>query len=300
MVHGPPVNSNSLRRFQILTSASRSSISVTKRGRVSRRSRLGQNFLIDRRIARRIVSAAELDADDQVLEIGPGRGALTGLIAERCSRLVAVELDSELAAGLPAKLGPDRDVTVVNANALEFDPSEYFDQPYKLIANLPYYVATAIIRRFLAADPRPQRMVVMVQREVAESIAASPGRMSLISVMVQIHGAVRVVCSVPARAFRPRPQVTSAVIRIDTYDQLVVPVNDPDAFVEFAAAGFRAPRKQIRNSLRLGLNIAADVCSAALAAAQVDGERRPATLSLDEWVRLYTTWVGMKRAEGSA
>ena len=296
-MHGPPVNLNHFRRFPIPTPVTRTSKTAARGGRHGGRSQLGQNFLIDRRIARRIVNAADLAPDDQVLEIGPGRGALTGLIAERCSRLVAVELDPELAAGLPSRLSPDRDVTVVNIDALELDPSRYFDGPYKLIANLPYYVATAIIRRYLTVQPKPRSMVVMVQREVAQNIAATPGRMSLISVMVQLHGSVRMVASVPPRAFRPRPRVTSAVIRIDPFGQPVVPIDDPDAFVEFAAAGFRAPRKQIRNSLRLGLGATLTESSAALAASDIDGERRPATLSLDEWARLYTVWVGRKRAE---
>ena len=133
-------------------------------------------------------------------------------------------------------------------------------------------------------------MVVMVQREVAASIAASPGDMSLLSVMVQLYGAPKILFSVPPRSFRPMPKVTSAVIRIDLYDRPTVAVADSDSFIEFAAAGFRAPRKQISNSLQLGLNADSGPVRAALAVAGIEGSRRPSTLSLSEWGDLYNAW----------
>ena len=290
MVHGPPFKFNHRRRFPIPTSATR-----IRRG-VPRRTRLGQNFLTDRRVARRIIDAADLAPDDQVLEIGPGRGALTSLIALRCERLVAVELDPELASSLRTRLAAALHVTVLSQDALEFDPGQYFAAGYKLIANLPYYAATAIIRRYLTCGPKPHSMVVMVQREVADNIVARPGRMGLLSVMVQLHGSPNLICSVPPSAFRPRPQVTSAVIRIDPYNRPAIPVDDPQAFVEFAAAGFRAPRKQLRNSLRIGLDAPHDEVAATLDASCIDGSRRPATLSLEEWGRIYSAWRDAARA----
>ena len=261
-----------------------------RRPRACKRSRLGQNFLVDYDVAKRTVAAAQLSDRDEVLEIGPGRGALTRILAHRAARLVAVELDPELSDALAGRFAERENLTVVNRDALVFDPADHFDDGYKVVANLPYYAATPIIRKFISAAPRPKSMVVMVQKEVAANIAAAPGDMGLLSVMVQLYGAPRILFSVPPKAFRPAPKVTSAVMRIDLYDRPAVPVNDPDSFIEFAAAGFRAPRKQLGNSLQLGLNAAAEPVRAALAAAGIDARRRPATLSLSEWATLYNAW----------
>lgn len=223
---------------------------ATIRQRTRRRARLGQNFLADRRVARRIVQAAGVEPDDHILEIGPGRGALTRDLAARAARLVAVELDAALAAGLRAKLADRPNVRVIAEDALAFDPRPHFaegDRPYKIVANLPYYAATPIIRRFIAFDdPRPDSLTVMVQREVAESIAAAPGRMTFLSVAVRLYADARVLFAVPPRAFRPAPKVASAVVRIEPRAAPAIPPDAaPDDFLTFAAAGFRAPRKQI-------------------------------------------------------
>ena len=269
---------------------------TNRRHVTSGRSRLGQNFLIDYDVAKRTVAAAQLTDSDEVLEVGPGKGALTRILVHRVNKLVAVELDSGLARSLSYRFSESANITVVNRDALDFDPAEHFTDCYKVVANLPYYAATPIIRKFLTAMPRPKSMVVMVQREVAANIAALPGNMTLLSVMVQIYGAPKILFSVPPRSFKPVPKVTSAVLRIDLYERPAVNVGSPDSFIEFAAAGFRAPRKQIRNSLRLGLNADADSVSAALDKARVDGSRRPATLSLSEWASLYESWNGVPRA----
>ena len=203
---------------------------------------------------------------------------------------MAVELDTELANSISHRFAERENLTVLNQDALDFDPARFFSDGYKIVANLPYYAATPIVRKFISARPRPHSLVVMVQREVAANIAASPGDMSLLSVMVQLYGAPRILFSVPPRCFRPMPKVTSAVMRIDLYDRPVVPVNDPDSFIEFVAAGFRAPRKQLRNSLQLGLKSDPETVRVALAAAGIDGRRRPATLSLSEWTSLYNVW----------
>ena len=254
-------------------------------------SSLGQNFLIDRTVARRIVGAAEIGPDCEVLEIGPGRGALTRLLVRRALRVVAVEIDSELAAELPDRVGDSGSLTVVHQDALEFDPAAHFCRPYKLVANLPYYVATPIVRRFLAVHPKPSAIVVMVQREVADNMTARPGRMGLLSVMVQLHASAKTLFSVQPSAFRPRPKVASAVVRMEPLDEPAVWVADTESFISFVAAGFRAPRKQLRNSLKLGLQAPADVVSGSLTQARIEGSRRPATLSLDEWGDLYSAWL---------
>ncbi len=257
-----------------------------------RRARLGQNFLADRRVARRIVQAAGVETDDRILEIGPGRGALTGYLAERAERVVAVELDSELARELRAKLADRPNVAVIDGDALAFDPRPHFaeERPYKIVANLPYYAATPIIRRYVAAVPRPDSLTVMVQREVAESVAAAPGRMAFLTVAVRLYADARVLFAVPPRAFRPAPKVASAVVRIVPRAVPAVPLDAADDFLDFAAAGFRAPRKRIRNSLRHGLNIPAADIDAVLESAGIDGARRPAGLDMPEWTALYAAW----------
>ena len=272
--------------------AIRTNRSVAKAGR----SRLGQNFLIDYDIAKRTVAAAQLSDDDEVLEVGPGKGALTRILVHRARKLVAVELDPDLSNSLSGRFAEFENFTVVNRDALDFDPGDFFTDGYRVVANLPYYAATPIIRRFLTTNPRPKSLVVMVQREVANSIAASPGNMTLLSVMVQIYGAPKALFSVPPRSFRPMPKVTSAVLRIDLHDSPAVSTGSPESFIEFAAAGFRAPRKQIRNSLRLGLNAGADSIRHALDVAGIDGSRRPATLSLSEWASLYEGWNRVQNA----
>ncbi len=263
---------------------------TNRRSATRGRSRLGQNFLVDYDVAKRAVAAAQLTDTDEVLEIGPGKGALTRILVHRVPKLVAVELDPELSDTLSRKFVEFENFTVVNQDALAFDPGEFFTDGYKVVANLPYYAATPIIRKFISGYPRPRSMVVMVQREVAASIAASPGNMSLLSVMVQLHGAPKILFSVPPRSFRPMPRVTSAVIRIDLHEQPPVAVNCPDLFIEFAAAGFRAPRKQISNSLQLGLNADSGPVRVALNVAGIEGSRRPSTLSLSEWGDLYNAW----------
>ena len=164
------------------------------------------------------------------------------------------------------------------------------DIAYKLIANLPYYAAQPIIRRFLEAAHKPTLMVVMVQREVARTMTASPGDMSLLSVATQLYGKPRIVASVPPRAFRPAPKVTSAIVRIDVLPEPALPLDSINTFFTLARAGFSAPRKQVHNCLQQGLSVTRDEAEAMLSDAGIDPKRRPQTLSLDDWGSLYAAW----------
>lgn len=255
------------------------------------RKALGQHFLVDGRILNRLLTAADLTPQDVVLEIGPGRGALTRQLLRRAARVIAIELDAALAAALPARLGHPPHLEVVNADARTVDLAALLTAatPYKVIANLPYYAANPILRRFLELDAayRPQLLTVMVQREVAESIAAAPGRMSLLSVAVQYYALPKLICAVPPAAFRPPPKVASAVVRLDLRPQPAVAVADSAAFFALVRAGFAAPRKQLRNSLGQGLRQPGSAIDPLLAAAAIDGRRRAETLSLEEWAALY-------------
>ena len=253
---------------------------------------LGQNFLVDRRIVSRIIAAADLTHTDTVLEIGPGRGILTRSLAKRAASLTAVELDDDLAARLTIEFAEQSHVRIVHADAreIEIEPIVPHDSPYKLIANLPYYAAQPIIRRFLEARHKPTLMVVMVQREVARNMTAAPGEMSLLSVATQLYGKPRIVSSVPPRAFRPAPKVTSAIVRIDVFPEPALPLDSIDSFFTLVRAGFSAPRKQIHNCLQQGLAIPRTESEAVLSAAGIDPRRRPQTLSLDDWGSLYAAW----------
>ncbi len=260
---------------------------------------LAQNFLIDRRIVGRIIAAAEIDPADAVVEIGPGRGILTRPLAAAAGSLVAVELDAALASALSAEFAAHPTVRILHSDArtVGIDALGVEGKPYKLVANLPYYAAMPIVRRFLELAQKPSRLVVMMQREVARSMTALPGDMSLLSVATQIYGKARIVATVPPRAFRPAPKVTSAVVRIDTLPRPALDLDSVDAFFTLVRGGFSAPRKQLRNCLQLGLRIEREQARALLDAADIDFRRRPQTLSIDEWGWLYAAYRQSPAAE---
>jgi 16S rRNA (adenine1518-N6/adenine1519-N6)-dimethyltransferase len=256
------------------------------------RKALGQHFLVDNSILDRIAAAAELTPEDVVVEVGPGLGALTRRLVQQAGRVAAVEMDADLAVSLPARLGNPSNLTVVEADARTVDIVSLVgkDIPYKVVANLPYYAANPIIRRFLESEPRPWLMVVMVQREVAQSMTASPGEMGILSVAVQYYAIPSLVCDVPPRAFRPSPKVTSSVLKLRLRERPSVEVADPEAFFTTVQAGFSAPRKQLRNSLSQGLGVSGEEAGRLLILAEVDWKRRAETLSLEEWARIYHVW----------
>ena len=256
---------------------------------------LGQNFLVDQRALERIVEAAELGPEDIVLEIGPGLGALTRLLAAEAGRVVAVELDQRLVEALKQTATAKADlpnVEIIHGDILELNPADLLEQQrdnfqYKVVANLPYYITSAIIRHLLTAEVRPKLMVVTVQLEVARRITAEPGEMSLLAVSVQFYGRPRIVARIKAGAFYPSPQVDSAVIRIDLDDYPVVEVDDVDSFFEVVRAGFAQRRKQLRNALAAGLALPASEVAQVLNRASVNPRRRAQTLSLEEWARVW-------------
>ena len=258
---------------------------------------LGQHFLRDRATALRIVDALELGPGDRVVEIGPGRGALTSLLAARAGCVTAVEKDDDLAAAMTGRFAADPAVTVLNADALTVEMSRIAPggAPHKLVGNLPYNVASPIIRRFLSSPRRPSVMVVMVQREVADAMTAAPGKMTYLSVEVQLRAEARRLLSVPPSAFRPRPKVTSSVVVLTPRPEPVPRVGSEERFLALVRAGFSARRKQLRNSLGAGLGMDAGAAGDLLGAAGIDGRRRPQTLSMAEWGALYEAREGTAR-----
>ena len=224
-----------------------------------------------------------------MVEVGPGRGILTAELANRVSRVVAVEVDEGLAADLADRFKDRTRVEIIRADAREI-PMESLvsgQAPYKVVANLPYYAASSIVRRFLEAAHKPQVMVVMLQREVAQNMVAAPGDMSVLSVLVQLYGLPRIVSYVPPRSFRPAPKVTSAIVRIDVYPRPALALDSEDVFFQLVKAGFSSPRKQIHNCLSQGLSISTESAHGMLSRADLDRKRRAETLSIPEWGRLY-------------
>ncbi len=256
---------------------------------------LGQNFLHDPNALDKIVATAELSPDDAVLEIGAGTGTLTARLANCAGRVIAVEVDERLLPILGREVGGRDNVTLVPGDILELNLDALLppDQPYVVVANLPYYITSAILRLLLERPHRPRRLVLTVQQEVADRLVARPGDMSLLSVSVQFYGKPRVVTRFPPAAFWPRPDVDSAVVRIDTYAAPPVPVTDEAAFFRVVRAGFSQKRKQLRNALSGGLHIGKDQADALLVAAGIDPQRRAETLSLEEWAALAAQAAGI-------
>ena len=256
------------------------------------RKALGQHFLVDRGVLHRIIAAADLSPQDTVVEVGPGQGILTRELLKRAGRVIAVEIDPSLADSLASKLKFPFNLTVLPADArtVGLDKALGPNANYKVVANLPYYAANPIIRRFLEAAHKPILMVVTVQKEVAQAMVAPPGRMRLLAVGVQFYGTPRILCTVPPRAFRPQPKVSSAVVRVDLLLSPPVEVDSVAGFFALVQAGFSAPRKQLRNSLALGLRLSPGEVDGYFDLSALDPQRRPATLSLEEWARLYRAY----------
>jgi 16S rRNA (adenine1518-N6/adenine1519-N6)-dimethyltransferase len=249
---------------------------------------LGQNFLVDERAADRIAAAADLTQDDVVLEVGPGLGALTRCLADACARVVAVELDQRLIPVLQHTLGAYANVEIVHGDVMALQPSAVLPSAYKVVANIPYYLTSALLRHLLEADVRPTLMVLTVQEEVARRIVARPNDMSLLAVSVQFYGQAKIVARLKPGAFYPAPKVKSAVVRVEVYPegQTTVRVADVDLFFLLARAGFGQRRKQLRNALTSGTGWSRSEVDDALAAAGLDPRRRAETLTLDEWSAL--------------
>jgi 16S rRNA (adenine1518-N6/adenine1519-N6)-dimethyltransferase len=248
---------------------------------------LGQNFLSDPSALLSVVNAAELPPGAAVLEIGPGLGHLTRYLARAARRVVAVELDGELIPVLRQVLAGFSNFELVQGDILDVDPASVVGEPgYYVVANIPYYITSAVIRHLLAGSYKPARIVLTVQREVAERICAVPGDLSLLALSVQVYGKPRISAQLPAGAFTPPPKVDSAVVRVDLYPEPVIPAEHIDRFFALAKAGFSQKRKTLRNSLSGGLGIAAAQAVAWLTAAGIDPQRRAETLNLEEWGRL--------------
>lgn len=254
---------------------------------------LGQHFLKDRTVSPRIAEAADIQPSDCIIEIGPGEGVLTEELAHRLDpgtgKLVAIELDNNLIPALRARFAAYPHVSVIHADVLDVAPGDLSGgRPYKLVANLPYYITSAILRHFLEAAHKPESLTVMVQREVAERMVAHPPDMSLLALSVQFYGRPSVAFRVPPGAFKPPPKVDSAVVHIHIYKPGENPleVSSEKEFFKVAHAGFGQKRKQLGNTLATGLSLPKEEVISRLLEAGIEPSRRAETLSLEEWAAL--------------
>ncbi len=248
---------------------------------------LGQNFLQDVTALEKIVATAEIQPDDSVLEIGPGLGSLTRYLALSARSVTAIELDRKLIPVLESLLAPYPNVHLVAGDILKHSPVSLVDaDDYLVVANIPYYITSAVFRRLLEAPRRPRRIVLTVQKEVAGRICAAAGEMSLLALSVQVYGRPKVAAMIPAGAFYPPPKVDSAILRVDLHPSPLIPFEELDRFFALAKAGFSQKRKTLRNALAGGLHIPASQAASLLEAAGIDPQRRAETLSLAAWKRL--------------
>lgn len=249
---------------------------------------LGQHFLVSERAVRRIVKAASLGPGDVVVEVGPGVGVLTKLLAREAESVIAVELDEAIIPVLREYLGGAGNVRIIQGDVLAIGAAEIVppDCSYKVVANLPYYITSAAIRHFLEDPHPPDMMVLTVQWEVARRLTAAPPRMSLLSVSVQVYGRAEMLFRIPAGAFYPPPKVDSGVVRIKRYHSPLVLPERREHFFRVVKAGFSQRRKQLHNSLSGGLRMSSESVGEVLRQAGIQPSRRAETLSIEEWIRL--------------
>ena len=248
---------------------------------------LGQNFLEDPQSLEKIVTAAEIGQTDVVLEIGPGLGSLTRYLAVSAREVVAVELDENLLPPLRAVLAPYQNVRLIHGDILKLSPNDLItEKDYLVVANIPYYITSAVIRHLLESTSKPRRIVLTIQKEVAQRICARPGDMSLLALSVQVYGQPRLAAHIPAEAFFPAPKVNSAVLCVDIYSSPLIQAALLEPFFKLIKAGFSQKRKTLRNSLSSGLHISPTHAAELLTRVNIDPQRRAETLSIEEWERL--------------
>jgi 16S rRNA (adenine1518-N6/adenine1519-N6)-dimethyltransferase len=258
---------------------------------------LGQNFLQDNHALQKIVSAARIEPCDEILEIGAGLGNLTRYLALSGRNVVAVELDKNLIPVLESVVAPYKNVRLVQGDILRLDPAALMEEAgYLVVANIPYYITSAVIRHLLESAKPPRRLALTVQEEVAGRICARQGKMNLLALSVQVYGNPEIVAYIPAEAFFPAPKVDSAVLRVEILPQPLIPIDLLDIFFRLCKAGFSQKRKTLRNSLSGGLGIAAADTEKMLALAGIDPKRRAETLSLEEWGNLSKLGSAMLKA----
>lgn len=257
---------------------------------------LGQNFLVDEFVLQKIVTLTGITNQDTVLEIGPGLGSLTRYLALSAFKVLAVELDKKLFPALRSILSPFRNIELIQGDILEFEIADLIPlDGYLVVANIPYYITSALIRHLLESKSKPRKIVLTVQREIADRICASK-KLSLLAVSVQVYGKPSILLQIPAEAFFPIPSVDSSVVQIEISPTQFVKPGQIDTLFLLAKAGFGQKRKTLRNSLAAGLHIQAAEVETLLKKAGIDPQRRAETLSIIEWGYLTDCyWISKSR-----
>lgn len=246
---------------------------------------LGQHFLVEKKYLEKIIDAAEPLEGQRVLEIGPGIGVLTKMLADRAKEVIAVEIDPRMVSILKTICARCPNLTVKTMDIRNFDPTNLGN--YKIVANLPYYLTSNVLRQFLEEKNKPTEMVVTVQKEVADRICAMPNRMNMLGISVQFYGQPKMIGIVPREAFYPTPQVNSAIVKIETYKTPLFSDVHPIKFFRLAKAGFGEKRKQLANAISSAFGEDKEKIIDILKKSGIDPERRAETLSLEEWRKLY-------------
>lgn len=252
---------------------------------------LGQNFLINQKVLEKIIESSNIESSDIILEVGPGLGILTRALAEKCKRVVAIEKDQTMVEILAETTKEFKNVKVFNEDILELDPSNKkynLGAQYKIVANIPYYLTSPLIRKFLESNHQPKEMVLMLQKEVAQRICAKVPNMSLLAVSVQFYADAKIVSPVPRSCFWPAPKVDSAIIKIVPNKKYNL---SPELFFRVVKAGFSHPRKQLVNNLTTlkdlnGVKLTKDKISDLLLKNNLKPNQRSETLTISDWVNL--------------
>jgi 16S rRNA (adenine1518-N6/adenine1519-N6)-dimethyltransferase len=252
---------------------------------------LGQNFLVDPSALKELVKVAEIPPEAAVLEVGPGIGSLTRYLAQVSRRVVAVELDEGLIPLLQRVLSAWNNIEIIQGDIMDLDPAMIVgEEDYYVVANIPYYITSMLIRHLLEARTKPGRMVLTVQREVAERICAMPGDLSLLALSVQVYGSAKQVLRIPAGSFYPIPKVDSTAVRVDLFLQPAIPAERLNLFFRLAKAGFSQKRKTLRNALSAGLHLPAEKIEKIIEMSGIDPRRRAETLNINEWAGLTNSY----------
>jgi 16S rRNA (adenine1518-N6/adenine1519-N6)-dimethyltransferase len=259
---------------------------ILKKYRIFPSKRLGQSFLIDKKVLKKIVEAAELSKNDIVLEVGPGIGNLTKELAKRAKKIIAVEKDKRMVEILEETLEDFKNVKIVRADILKFPIHQLQTTDYKLVANIPYYLTSYLIRKFLELKNKPKLIVLMVQKEVAQRICAKPPKMNLLAVSVQFYAKPKIISFVSKNCFWPRPKVDSAIIKIKPLVNAEKRLIDADLFFRIVRAGFSQPRKQLINNLSKKLKKDKKIVRDWLLKCNIPPNKRAQALSIEDWKKL--------------
>lgn len=269
-------------------------ITLLKEHNLVPKKELGQNFLVDGNILTRMVALAEITENSTVLEIGAGLGSLTYFLARAAKQVTAVEVDEDLLPIAKQILTGFSNVTLIAEDILAVDlHTLHLPDGYTVVANIPYYITSAIIRKLLTASEKPTRMVLTMQEEVAERICAQPGKLSLLALSVQVFGTPEMLMKIPGGAFYPAPTVDSVTLRINLFPEPAIPQEKLDIFFRLIKAGFSQKRKMLRNTLSSGLHLPHDQVETLLEQAGIDPQRRAQTLSIDEWGKVTDTFLSI-------